>query len=146
MTSARSFRSAAIRRSLASRCPCRASSAAAARSRCSNPLCPTRNARGFGRAQTPSARRWIASASNREQRWRLPTDSSTRNVCLFLRLHELIQHSCNLIGFGIKREVSRVEYMNPRVRYVLAETLRLADIERGIVLAPEDQKLWLRLL
>jgi len=47
---------------------------------------------------------------------------------------------------GIKREVSRVEYMNPRVRDVLAETFRLADIERRIVLAPEDQKLWLRLL
>jgi hypothetical protein len=36
--------------------------------------------------------------------------------------------------------------MNARVRYVLAEAFRLADIERGIVLAPEDQKLWLRLL
>ena len=65
-------------------------------------------------------------------------------MLLLLRSHELTHQRSDLICFGIKREVSRVEYMNLRVRYVLAKTFRLADIERGIVLAPEDQKLWLR--
>ena len=39
-----------------------------------------------------------------------------------------------------------VENMNLRVGHILAIAFRLAGIEREIVLAPEDQKLWLRLL
>jgi len=42
--------------------------------------------------------------------------------------------------------VPRVEYDDLRIRYVSAVAFRLAEIEREIVLAPENQKLWLRLL
>ena len=56
---------------------------------------------------------------------------------LLLRLHELTYQSRNLLCFGIKREVSCVEYVDLRVRYVLAVAFRLAQIEREIVLAPE---------
>ena len=52
----------------------------------------------------------------------------------------------NLIRLGIEREVPRVEDVDIRVRYVLAIPFRLADIKRGIVLAPEDQELRLGLL
>ncbi len=45
-----------------------------------------------------------------------------------------------------KRKVSGVEYVNLRIRYVFAVAFRLAEIEREIVLAPEDQELWLGLL
>jgi len=65
---------------------------------------------------------------------------------LLLRLHELTYQGCNLICFGIERGVSCVEQVDLRVRYVLAVAFRLAEIEREIVLAPEDQKLWLRFL
>jgi hypothetical protein len=51
-----------------------------------------------------------------------------------------------LVCFGIKREVSCVEDVDFRLRYILAIAFRFAEIEREIVLAPENQKLWLRLL
>ena len=57
--------------------------------------------------------------------------------CLLPRLHELTYQRRNLICFGIKREVSCVEYVDLRVRYVLAVAFRLAEIEREVVLAPE---------
>src|ERR1044072_2796958 len=66
--------------------------------------------------------------------------------CLLLRLHELAQQRRNLICFGIKREVSCVQNSDLRVGDVFAVTFGLADIERRIVLAPEDQKLWPGLL
>ena len=59
--------------------------------------------------------------------------------CLLLPPHELTYQRRNLVRFGIKREVSCVEYVDFRVRYVLAISFRLARIEREIVLAPEDQ-------
>jgi len=65
---------------------------------------------------------------------------------LLLRLHELTHQRSDLICFGIKREVSPVEYMDLSVGYILAVTFRFADIERGIMLAPDNQKLWLHLL
>src|SRR5215467_167990 len=69
-----------------------------------------------------------------------------RRLCLRLRLHELPEQRRHLIGFGIQREVAGVEDRDPRVRHVLAIPFRLAEIERGIMLAPEDQQLGLRLL
>jgi hypothetical protein len=38
------------------------------------------------------------------------------------------------------------EYINPGVWYVFAIAFRLAGIEREIVLSPNNQQLWLRLL
>ena len=58
---------------------------------------------------------------------------------LFLRFHELTYQRRNLICFGIEREVSRVEHVNVGIGYVLAVTFRLAQIERKIVLAPDNQ-------
>jgi len=43
-----------------------------------------------------------------------------------------------LIRFGTEREVARVGHMDFRVRHIAKVALRLANIERGIVLAPED--------
>ena len=60
---------------------------------------------------------------------------------LLLRVHEPTYQRRDLIGFGIKREVSGVEYVDLRVRYVLAVAFRLSEIEREIVPAPEDQSL-----
>src|ERR1700741_4890172 len=65
---------------------------------------------------------------------------------LLLRPHKLAYQRCNFIGFGVEREVSCFESVNLRVRYVFAVAFRLAEVEREIVLAPEDQQLWLRLL
>jgi hypothetical protein len=65
-------------------------------------------------------------------------DKTTQGCCLFLSLHELTYQCRNFIGFGIKREVSCVEHVHLGVRYVLAVAFRLANIEREIVLAPED--------
>ena len=50
--------------------------------------------------------------------------------CLLLGLHELTYQRRNLICFGIKREVSCVEYVDLRVRQVLAVAFRFAEIER----------------
>jgi hypothetical protein len=77
----------------------------------------------------------------------LPVIAKRRAGCrLLLGLHELTYQGRNLICFGIKREVSCVEYVDLRVWYVLAIAFRLAKIEREIVLAPKNQKPWLRLL
>jgi hypothetical protein len=46
----------------------------------------------------------------------------------------------------VSSEVPCVEYVDLRVQYVLAVAFWLAEIEREIMLAPEDQKPWLRLL
>ena len=59
---------------------------------------------------------------------------------------ELTYQRGDLVCLGIQREVSCVEYVDFRLRYILAIAFRFAEIEREIVLAPENQKLWLRLL
>lgn len=42
--------------------------------------------------------------------------------------------------------MSCIEHADLRARHILAVAFRLAEIEREIVLAPDDQELWLRLL
>ncbi len=65
--------------------------------------------------------------------------SKKRPWCrLLLHLHELTQQRCNLICLGVKREVSGVEYVDLRVGNVVA--LRLAEIEREVMLAPDHQQ------
>src|SRR5450432_16291 len=58
----------------------------------------------------------------------------------FLHLHELTYQRCNIICFGIKSEVSGVENMNLSVRHIQPVPLRLAEIKRQIVLAPDHQQ------
>src|SRR5580700_8188396 len=70
----------------------------------------------------------------------------TKGHCLLLRFHELTYQGRNVIGSGIEREVSCVEHVNVGIGYILAVTFWLTQIERKIVLAPDDQELWLRLL
>src|SRR5260370_42502961 len=57
----------------------------------------------------------------------------------FLRLHELIYKRRNFIRFGIKSEVSCVENVNLSVRYIAAIGLRLRQVEREVILAPNHQ-------
>jgi hypothetical protein len=59
--------------------------------------------------------------------------------CLLLCLHELAYQGCDLIGFGIEREVSCFEYVDFCVRYVLAVAFGFASVEGEIVFAPDDQ-------
>lgn len=59
--------------------------------------------------------------------------------CLLLRFHELTYEGRNVIGSGIEREVSSVEQVNVGIGYILAVTFWLPQIERKIVLAPDDQ-------
>jgi hypothetical protein len=47
---------------------------------------------------------------------------------------------------GIEREMACVEYVDLRARCVLVISFWFAKIEGDIVLALEDQALWLRLL
>src|SRR4029453_11060636 len=52
----------------------------------------------------------------------------------------------DFVCFSVQCEMTSVEDMELRFRHVLAVALRLAEIEREIVFAPDDEKLWLRLL
>src|ERR1700734_1129485 len=65
---------------------------------------------------------------------------------LLLTLHELIYQNRNLIGSGIKGEVSAFDYMDLRAGHVFAIVIRLADFLGCFVLSPDHQKLWLVLL
>ena len=65
---------------------------------------------------------------------------------LLFGFHELPHQSRNLICFGVKREVSRFEYVDVRLWYIPGGSVPARQIERKVVLAPKDQKLWLRLL
>jgi hypothetical protein len=61
-------------------------------------------------------------------------------------LNKLTYQRRDLVCLGIKREVSCVEDVNFRLWYILAVAFRFAEIEREVVLAPKNQKFWLRLL
>ena len=65
---------------------------------------------------------------------------------LVFDVHKIANQTRNLVCLGIQREVSRVEYVDLRFRHVHAVPFRLAGIEREVVLAPDDQEPWLRLL
>src|ERR1017187_6099315 len=58
-------------------------------------------------------------------------------------MYERAYERSNSACFSIKGEVSCVEYMDLRIRHILAVALRLAEIEREIVLAPQNEELWL---
>ena len=66
--------------------------------------------------------------------------------CLLLGLHELTYQRRNLVRLGVQCEVTCIEHVDFSARHILAVAFWLAGIEREIVLAPEDQKLWLRFL
>jgi hypothetical protein len=53
-----------------------------------------------------------------------------------LSFHELPHQFPNLVCVGVKREVSCIEHLNLRARYVLSIPFWLAEIERKIVLSP----------
>ena len=61
-------------------------------------------------------------------------------------LHEVTNELRNLIRSGVECEMASIEDVDFGFRHIFAVAFRLAEIEREIVLAPEDQKLWLRLL
>src|ERR1700722_8161844 len=59
---------------------------------------------------------------------------------LFLPIHEIMHQRRNLIGFRVEREVAGVENVNLGVGHVLPIALRLAEIERQVMLAPDHQQ------
>src|SRR5208337_128141 len=102
----------------------------------------------FAHPAMPSwAAAMVISALPRKRRRSVPI---TTGICfipqrpegryLFLRFHELNYQRRNLVGFGIEGEVPCVENVNIGSGDVLAVAFRLAQIERKIVLAPDDQK------
>jgi hypothetical protein len=68
------------------------------------------------------------------------------SAVFLLSLQEMPHQFRNFICFGVEREVPCVEYVDLRVRYILEVTFRFARIEREIVLAPKDKKLYSILL
>ena len=76
----------------------------------------------------------------------MQNSKSPKCARLFLRFHELTDERRNFISLRIQREVAGVEHVNFGIRDILAVAFRLSEIEREIMLAPEDQKLRLRLL
>src|ERR1035441_9882506 len=63
-----------------------------------------------------------------------------------LSFHKLPHQFPNLVCVGVKREVSCIEHVNLRARYVFSIPFWLAEIERKIVLFPNNKELGLRLL
>src|ERR1700730_17182104 len=61
----------------------------------------------------------------------------------FPLLHQVIHKCRNFFRFGIKSEVSCIENVNLRLRYVPAIGLRLRQVEREVILAPNHQQSWL---
>ena len=70
------------------------------------------------------------------------TDRAARRAACFysLRLHEIMHQRRNLIGFRVEREVAGVENVNLGVGHILPVALRLAEIERQVMLAPDHQQ------
>src|SRR5215470_10418730 len=66
--------------------------------------------------------------------------AKTQWRCSLLPLHEVTYQCCNLICFGIEREVACVEDVNFGFRHVPAIGLRLRDVERGVMLTPDHQQ------
>jgi len=58
-----------------------------------------------------------------------------------LRLHEVAHQRRGLVGVGVQREMAGVENVNLGVRHVLPIMVRLADIERRVMLAPDHQQM-----
>src|SRR5215813_4529567 len=63
------------------------------------------------------------------------------DVCsLLLHLHEVTHQCSNLIGRSVQGEVTSFEDVNLSVGYVLVIALRLAEIKRQVILAPDHQQ------
>lgn len=100
----------------------------------------------FGSA-TPSTLNSVKErGSNGALRSQPSTFISSLLTRLLLLLNERPNECRDFVCFRVEREMSGIEHVHLGRGHVFAIAFRLAGIEREIVLAPDDEKLRLRLL